>query len=311
MGFGMAKANLCLIACTQDFVKNRNPQGLWIHMLTITGLSLIAWGLSVGLELKAPISDAPWWQLMSASLGVLLGFMINGGCYFGSVSYLTQGNLNFLFTLLGIYIGERLTPLSTLTSNPPTGLQDSHSLSPVHEQLTQFVLTNVPGYLTMLMALGVLALLLISVHFLLKQNLREHQVRDRMFGVLLLIVSASVINIISPGWNYSQTISHVSRLEFGDWTVMQAAGVIVFLGALVANLQRGLMRVKPLVLKTILRCLLGGVVMDIAAQYIPGGSDAWLLWGIPRLAGHGLIAYGLAMGVLLLGGWLRKKYATA
>ena len=48
------------------------------------------------------------------------------------------------------------------------------------------------------------------------------------------------------------------------------------------------------------RSLVGGYVMATGAQCVPGGSDNWLLWTIPRGGLHGLVAYLSAGAAVLL-----------
>jgi uncharacterized protein len=296
LGFGMARTGLCVIACTQDWVHKRDAAGLWLHVLTVSALAVIALVTISIWHTPIPQSSASLGHLLLGAVGVLVGFVINGGCYFGSVSYLTQGNLNYVGTLIGITLAERYPLPATQAFKAAEALttQALPSVSPHWGQCLWVVVW-----------VGLVGVAWVKLR---SQCAQRPKLIRRVSGVLILILAASLLNVVQPGWNYSITLTHLAFQPFGGWDVTAMAGLMVLLGAIVANLLARHWQLIPITVPRLLRCCVGGMVMDQAAQWIPGGSDAWILWGVPRLAVHGLIAYGVVMALLLIPSiWIKPK----
>ncbi len=289
LGFGMGRARLCAVAATQALVVDAETGGLRLQALTISLMALL-FGLQLLLAGHSPPLPSggtrPDLTLLGAGL-LALGFILNDGCYLGSVSFLGQGRMAYVFTLVGIFLSE--------WASAPRQLQLNG-----HETLiTQMSFPVLAG------AAGGVAFLV----WLALSRTAKAAVGPRTAGVVVACLSAALIYQVLPGWNYGAAIAGLARLGPFALGLPQLAGVALFLGAIVANLVAGLWRFQPPTLAASLRCLSGGYIMQTGGQMIPGGSDTWLFWTVPGGGLHGVMALGAVTPILLAWFWVRRLRA--
>jgi len=285
LGALLSRVRLCAVAGMQQAFATRNLAGL-------ERLALAACGAGLSLLLLAGLLPGQVWLPNDAHFhaglvagGVLLGVgaMINGGCYLGSVLYLGTGNLNFLFTLLGIGAGLRAAaPWSPL---PVAAAPMLHMAM---------------GYLWLL-GLGLFAL--ISVVLIRRRRCRAQWLALGT-GVLAGLVYAR-----HPAWSYGSALEALARgrTALTHWR-MHAAAATLFTGAIGAAVLSGRFKLQRPALGRALRCLVGGAAMGCGAALIPGGNDNLLLWAIPGLTLYGLLAFGLMLAVMALGFALAARW---
>lgn len=275
LGTLLSRISLCAVAGMQQLVMARNYVGLTRLLLAASGS-----GLSL-LLLAGLLSDHVWLPtdpIYHAGIiagGALLGLgaMINGGCYLGSVLYLGTGNLNFLFTLVGIGLGLRGA-----------------------EVLAPLPIAVAPG---LHMATGYLWLAGLSAFSLIVVVLMRWRRVKGQWLALLTGLLAGIVYARQPGWSYGSALEALAhgRSGLSHWRADLAA-VTLFAGAIGSATLAGRFHLQWPMLKRASRCFAGGAIMGCGAALVPGGNDNLLLWAIPGLTLYGLLAYGLMLGVI-------------
>ena len=277
LGAALSRVSLCAVAAVQQCVVARDYSGAQRLLIAASAAGIVllacsAWApMRVALPAALPISAV----LLCGALLLGAGALLNGACYLGSVLYLGNGNMNFLFTLLGIGVG-------------------SWAVGHGHDALATLAdKSMVPAVLrwTGVVIFAALALLLL----LLAGRVR----RRTLAWAALAGVVAGLVYARHPGWSYGQVID---ALAAGDLSRMSwlanLAALALFAGAIGASGLAGRWQWQRLRTGRALRCLGGGMLMGLGAKLIPGGSDMLLLWSIPGLTLYGAVAYALMLAVL-------------
>ena len=287
LGFGMGGARLCLLAAAQDRVWRKDSEGLRMQALTLAlAASLIALTLTLGGHgLRLPGHGGHPLTIAAAAVLLAVGFVINGGCYLGSVTLIGQGKGRYLFTLAGIFLAERFSAPRLAAVDAREGLLQQAA---------------VPASTVLVAVFGLIAWLWLS-------RGRRPFVGDRERGVAIAAVAAVLLFQLHPGWGYRGAVTALALMGPFHLMVPQLAGLAVFAGAVVGCLLAGQWRPEWPTLAGGARCLIGGYLMETGAQCVPGGSDSWVLWTIPGGGAHGLIAYGVAVSLLFLWAWGRRE----
>ncbi len=283
----MGRARLCLVTATHDFVVAADPGGLRLQAQVIAAMAfLFGSELMLGMHrLPLPMAGAGLGSVPVGAALLAIGFIINDGCYLGSVSFLGQGNTRYLFTLIGIYLAELISVPRRLMFGE-------------HESLVPQM--SIPPLVTAAAVCAILAWVALG----LKANAGG---RQRMGGVIVASVSALLIFSILPGWSYGATIAGLARSGVLDLGLPQLAGVTLFLGAIIASVTSGQWRLELPGLSGVVRCLLGGYIMQTGAQIVPGGTDTWLFWTIPGGGLHGVIAYAVVVPITIAWWWIHRS----
>jgi hypothetical protein len=129
---------------------------------------------------------------------------------------------------------------------------------------------------------------------------------------LLAGLLAGLVYARQPGWSYGTALE---ALFYGRWDLAQwrtsLSAVALFAGAIGEAALAGRFLMQPPNLQRALRCLVGGSVMGFGAALVPGGNDNLLLWAIPGLTRYGVLAYGLMLGVIVMGFMLAARWPRA
>ncbi len=287
LGFGMGRARLCLVTATHDFVFAADPGGLRLQALAICAMAfLFGSELMLGMHrLPLPMAGAGVGLVPVGAALLAIGFILNDGCYLGSVSFLGQGKLRYLFTLIGIYLAELISVPRRLMFIERESLVPQMSIPPLATAAAVF---------------AVLAWVALGP----KANAGGSQ---RMWGVIIASVSALLMFSILPGWSYGATIAGLARSGVLDLGLPQLAGVTLFLGAIIASVTSGQWRLELPGLSGVVRCLSGGYIMQTGAQIVPGGTDTWLFWTIPGGGLHGVIAYAVVVPITIAWWWIHRS----
>jgi len=286
LGAVLAHVSLCALAGMQQLVQRRQGQGLLRLAVTASaaGLVLLALNRLHPLQVLLPASHPLNRDLLLGGVLLGVGSLINGGCYLGSVQYLGTGNLNFLFTLLGIGAGLRL-------ARPDFLLLATHGAMAM----------GVTWWAGMLGFSTLLLLVLLSAARL-------------VWWPLLAGTLAGLVYARHPAWSYGRVIDALAHgaWQRSSWPANLAA-LGLFAGAVSSSVLAGRWRVQAPTLGRSARCLLGGALMGWGGALIPGGNDMLLLWSVPGLAAYGFIAYGcmlLTLAALLVIGQLGHSSAA-
>jgi hypothetical protein len=193
--------------------------------------------------------------------------------------------MRYLFTLVGIYFAERFSV--------PRNLMITGQEAVVPQM-------SIPVSVAAVTTLAFVAWLFLG-------RRAKGGLGPRASGVMVACLSATLIFLVLPGWNYGATIAGLARVGPFGLGLTHLSGLALFAGAIVACVTAGQWRIEGLALVASARCLLGGYVMQTGAQLIPGGSDSWLFWTLPGGGLHGLMAYGLVVFFLMAWVWIRQQ----
>jgi len=282
LGAALSRVSLCAVAAVQQCVVARDYAGAQrlLAAASAAGIVLLAcsaWApMRVSLPGGLPITPL----LLCGALLLGAGALLNGACYLGSVLYLGNGNMNFLFTLLGLGAGSWTA-----------GRWHDTPLASASASATAAATAALPAALRW----AGIGLFTLCALLLLSARMR----RRALAWAVLAGVVAGLVYARHPGWSYGQVID---ALAGGDWSRMSwlanLAALALFAGAIGASLYAGRWQwQRPQALRA-LRCLGGGVLMGLGAKLIPGGSDMLLLWSIPGLALYGAVAYLIMLALL-------------
>jgi hypothetical protein len=285
LGALLSRVSLCAVAGVQQAVATGNFAGL-------ERLGLAACGAGLSLLLLAGLlpdrvalpNDVDFHMgLMAGAVLLGLGAIINGGCYLGSVLYLGTGNLNFLFTLLGLGLGLRAA--ARWSPLPPASASASH------------------------MAMGTMWMLGLGLFALAAVLLIRRQRSTTQWLALGTGLLAGLVYARHPGWSYGSALEALAQGHTGltHWRAHMPV-VTLFAGAIGGAVLAGRFNLQRFKLRPALRCLAGGAIMGCGAALIPGGNDSLLLWVIPGLALYGVWAFGMMLGVMVLGFTLAARW---
>ena len=287
LGALLSRVSLCAVGAVQQRIVFGKSAGLKRLLLAAAGsgvtlLLCAAWAPDM---LHLPADPTFRWGIVAGGVLLGIGAMINGGCYLGSVLYLGTGNMNFLFTLLGIGVGLRgAALLAPLAGSDGPGLRMSMGAQ----------------WLWGLSAFAVIIVVLMR---------GKHPRGTGLWVALLVGLLAGLVYARQPGWSYGTALEALShgRRGLAQWRTSLSA-LALFAGAIGEAALAGRFLLQPPNLQRALRCLAGGSVMGFGAALVPGGNDNLLLWAIPGLTRYGVLAYGLMLGVIVMGFMLQARW---
>ncbi len=278
LGAALARVSLCAVAAVQQCVSQREPTGLMRLLLATSaaGIVLLAFCSWTPMRMALPGALPVTLPLIGGALLLGAGALLNGACYLGSVLYLGNGNLNFLFTLLGLGVGARIAA-ALLSAQLPA----------MHAGMA---ITDASRWVGIAM-FAAMAVLLLTVR----------AARRLAPWPLLAGAVAGLVYARHPGWTYSQVIDSVASADWrGASWLANLAALSLFAGAIISSFWSGRWHWQRPRLARALRCLGGGLLMGVGAKLIPGGSDMLLLWAIPGLTLYGAVAYLIMLATLAL-----------
>jgi len=276
LGATLSQVSLCAVAATQQWVVTGQAAGLQRLLRAASSAGIVLLVLSRRLPEHAllphdlPISVT----LVVGSVLLGIGALLNGACYLGSVLYLGSGNMNFLFTLVGLGLGMRCSQLAGAVAAAA-----SHQPAMLVRPLWWAGLVTYALIVTL--------------------SLWRTRARRTALWPLCAGLFAALVYACRPGWSYGQLIDSVAHADWRDMTwLANGAALALFAGAIAGSIYTGRWHWQWPGPARVLRCLSGGILMGVGAGYVPGGNDMLLLWSIPGLALYGAVAYLIMIATL-------------
>ncbi len=306
VGFALQRGNVCSVLAARQIAWT----GRWSRL---RGLLLAsAWAFAVMLPLawyggapfklsqEFPISFLP---VLGGAL-YALGCYVNGACVFGVCSRLTAGNLAFAFAFPGMALGATIAEFTHVAPSP-SALTPTAAVAP-----NGFLIAL---WLAIVAFLAFVFIRLIRAHWragiglgnILKQSRWRSSLAAAILGVIGGILFATDVPWIYPAFVkrigfYIGGLSPNFPLE----TVVGSAAL--FLGGFAAARFHGRFVVSAPHPGRSIQALIGGAIMGFAWALVPGGNDAMVLYLLPSLAMHGVVAY-LALLTTLIGLEILKR----
>jgi len=269
MGMAIQRGATCMVAAVDEVL----TVGRYDRTLALGEAALWVGGLVAAAQLAGWIKLAPLgYPVTAATLagGLLLGLgaWINRACVFGAVARIGSGQLAYLATPVGFFLGC-LVPLHAAPATPAMRAPFLHA--------------------------GLVAAAFAALaSWRLAASLR---VPDRLahwwhpHRATLLIAITFVATMLSVGaWAYTDALAalaHAMDARLGLRTLMVGA---LLLGAIGGGLIAGSFRREPIAGRTILRCLAGGALMGLGGMLVPGSNDGLIMLGLPLLQPHAWVA---------------------
>jgi len=299
VGFALQRGNVCSVLAARQIAWT----GRWSRL---RGLLLASvWAFAVILPLawfgagpfKVSREFPP--SLLPVLGGALyaLGCYVNGACLFGVCSRLTAGNLSFMFAFPGMAAGATIAEIFRVSPLPS-------QLSPTAAAQPNDVLLAL--WLGAMAFLAVMAVRLVRSHWragiTLGNILRQSRWRSSMAATFIGVMGGILYATDVP-WIYPALVKRMGfymaglRPNFPLETVVGSA--CLFLGGIAAASYHGRFVLSPPHWLRSIQALVGGAIMGFAWALVPGGNDAMVLYLVPSLAIHGLIAYAAMLTTLI------------
>jgi hypothetical protein len=307
VGFALQRGNVCSVLAARQIV--------WSGRFSrARGLLLAsAWGFAVLLPLVAfgigpfKLSQQAMPGLATVLAGVIyaVGCFCCGACIFGVCSRTVSGHISFVFAIPAMAIGATFGQSLGLGPQPAV-MTATAAASPGLPLLVLWIATV--AWLLWSTARTLVAYARVGVRpgTILKQARWRSALAATVIGIL-----GSLLFATDTAWFYPAAVKRLTLYAAGLSPVFPldslVGGGAVFLGGLVAALYKGRVVVRPPHLLASLSAIVGGLVIGFAWAMIPGGNDAMVLYLVPSLALHGIVAYA-AMFVTLIGiEWMKRR----
>jgi toxin CptA len=286
MGFFIQRGGTCTVAAIKQILQHR--QFARLNALIETSIwslggFLIIWSLKM-------IEPGLWsWSITFGTvLGAILlglGGVVNGACIVGTISRLGNLELSFIFSLLGYFFGVWLLHFLHLDWILP-------------RHATQSSLYDV-GAITFYLIIGLFLLRLFS----LRSKLLGFEMATIMIGFFSVI-----LQIFYPSWSFTDVLSDLAKQKMHTDLVER---FILFLALLIGaciggRIKKNTLEPYTLHAKNIIKRFVGGALIGVGTQMIPGGNDSLILFYTPLLQSFALVAI-LIMGLTITVGILKLK----
>ena len=294
LGFVLVRTNTCVVINTKIAIIDRNYSG-WAGIIFVmswaalvsAGLSLFAFSATLAVQFTN-LGES----ILFGGIALGLGAIVNKGCFMGSVSRIGCGNMNYVFTLIGMgvvfFVCSEFTP----------------DLIP-EKSIIQKPISD-PNHAAWLQTIFFLSLIIFC--FL---HLKHHRQRD-VFALLCVGVIGGLLFGLKPDWTYSGLFILIwQRPEItADW-VVELSAALLFFGAVFSALLKQEFKFIKLDPLAALQSFVGGAMMGVGAALIPGGNDTLLLLGIPDAASYAIGAYAVMSLTIASYFYLLKRTTTA
>lgn len=296
MGFAIGRGDVCAVAAVNYWINLKRTAYLRAFVVAAASAGIVllpsAWFFPSTVALSQTYQPSGIMLIASALFG--LGAFLNGACVFGTLAHISKGEMDYIGTIAGMFIGAIFAPLFTSRT-----------------EAYFFVELSRPTTLALFVWLVFIA---IAVHELvMKHNFirpcdlepSSHRAWSPTLSMSLIGITGGLLYALIGNWGYLTVLSHgaakltITYVPDVTLQVFTATGALIF-GAVVAAWKTHRLKLRKPGFLPLLHRLVGGSLMSFSAMVIPGGNDVLLLYGIPSLAPHAFIAYSIMLLVLAL-----------
>lgn len=271
LGVALQHGTTCAVRAMSEVVRDRKAE----HLLGFFECGL--WALLAAWLLIPDMAIPQWQPLVPLCLGAALfgaGATINGGCAFGSIARLGEGQAQFLLTGAGAYLAFRF--LETFGLGAPA-LQEH---APVPENALLFVMFGLPGLVLLRFALW-------------RRPLRV--VLRLSFLMAVIGIAGTFVGALHQPWPWMLALRAIGT---ANWlTCIALIGLIS--GSIVNGLFLGRFRLALPKFSALPGRFAGGLLMGAGGALIPGGNDSLILQGIPSGSPLAFLAYGILLTTIV------------
>lgn len=285
-GFAAQRGSICSVAAVGDIVFRGDARrfsaffecSLW-SLIVLTACS----GQTSGGFTDYPVGARA--GLGGAIFGV--GAAMNGACAFGSAARLGRGELAFLGTPVGFFIGAfALSHVAAPAAATPakTGFEGG-----------PFVLALIAGF--------VLVEIVRLVTNAVTPRRALHALTAPTWSPSLAMAVIGVVNaallVVFRPWPYSSLMVDLAVRGHADAAVLKTALALAFvLGAGIGAHTAGRFGFSAPDAGALAMKVVAGVLMGAGAFLVPGGNDAMVLYGLPLLLPYAVFAYAAMLAAI-------------
>jgi toxin CptA len=297
MGFAIQRGATCTVAAVGEVVQKgttRKIGALAETSLWVAGGLLTARALGFLPNVPSGFALSHWTFVGAALLGV--GAYVNQACVFGSVARLGSGQWAFALTPLGFYLGAVTAPLvfSEMMAVPLQTLSTRSALP--------FWLAPIFG------AYALWRIVRIG------QNARSGgSGLGRLWApheATILIGITFVITLVAVGaWGYMDLLIHIAHGMPDNFPWQGTMFLALLAGAILGGWVGGSLawhRQSPI---TMIRCLVGGLLMGWGSLLVPGSNDGLILVGMPLLWPYAWLSIVTMCAVIWVAFKVEDKFA--
>lgn len=275
MGAFIKLGNTCLVASTEQLIKHKNPSKFleiinswfWV-ILVITSLQLTI-GFNVIIK-----SFALSWMTFVGGILIGLGAYFNRACAVGTISKIGIGNLNYLFTPIGMLISVFI--FYHFPNDGPIEIND---------------VSLITLYPILFFIISVVAIFFLFIYFTSRnKNLKFTR---KIIGAPTTIISICfvLLLLIKKPWSYTNVISDIAQNNLNDKEENLILFLIFFIAVFLTSFFTKSYKPIALKFKTVFNCLVGGALIGWGSQLIVGSHDTITLYGFPLLLTSAIIAF--------------------
>jgi toxin CptA len=303
MGFAIQRGGTCTVAAVDELLTKRTAKRL-IAMLEASlwvagGLALAALlGMLPAMPAAYPVSA---WIFVG---GALLGFgaWLNGACVFGAIARFGSGDVNYLATPLGFYLG-------CLTVGAVFGAPAPHPLetaSPVLDSAGVVVASF----------LGFAAWRLVPALLDALRAPRDHGVARALAARIwaphaatgVIGVTFVMILLLVGVWAYTDVLAQLAQGRSARLALGVLCLLALYAGAWFGGWTAGRLSAVRLSAAASAKCLAGGVLMAWGSLLIPGSNDGLILIGMPLLRPYAWLAFATMCVTIAAALWLHRVW---
>ncbi len=287
LGFAISRNRLCSLIAASELLTQKN-----LSFYSAFGLVI---GAAAIVVLPLGWLHAPWFALPRAAIitgPVLagaaiagLGAFVNGACPIGTLTRIGLGELQFLFTLVGLAVGFVIL--------------DATQFLPTVTTLSERSDWPLVVWIAALLAFG--CLYWVSDRYLARRPGAE----TRLLRVMMpmLGVAGAMLFVLSSHPSYVDAIHQL--VAAAPTTLMTRigtglVGAAAVIGGLLGGFTSGNFVLRWPSAVGFFRCLLGGVVTAVGGKLMGSGAEQLLLSGVPSGASSSIVCL-VVMSLTILG----------
>lgn len=289
MGFAIQRGATCMVAAVDEVITRRRAHRL---IALAEAAAWVAGGLILanifGILKMAPVGHALGIATVCGGILLGIGALINRVCVFGAVARLGSGEWAYALTPVGFFLGCLVAGRLMASTAPTPAASPLFGVGPV--LVAPFLAFAAWRFIEAFGAArsGRFAAHIWSPH-------RATMVIGLAFVVMLLTVGS---------WAYTDALASLARGMADNVAAKMLLFAALLVGALIGGWTADRLRVAVPTLADVSRCLIGGALMGVGSQLIPGSNDGLILIGLPLLQPYAWVAMAsmtiaIAVGMMI------------
>ncbi len=283
-GFATQRGTICAVAAVDQAIVRGDGRrfvalieaGLWaIFVLTVArwaGVDRLSAMTGHAVSLSVALGGAVFG----------LGAVLNGACAFGSAAKLGQGDLAFVGTAVGLYLGALG---AHFVMEGPVAISNAGPIAAAP-----------------LAAAVPIAVLFVALQIFrvtkggkIRRSLASLTARRWSPSLAVAAIGASngLMALVIAAWPFSTLLTELAVAGHAGGAPLKVALALALVGgATLGSVTSGRFRLRWPGLGYAAEKLGAGALMGVGAYLVPGGNDALVLFGVPLLHPHALVAFG-------------------